>query len=70
MNRMISARRPHTFTGSLGSFTVLTPGVICPFPPPNPPRSFASGTWRVIQSFGGCRGLHSCGTVSATADVT
>jgi len=61
---------PHTFTGSTGTFTVLTKGVICPFPPPNPPRVFASGTWRVVDAFGGYQGLRGRGTILATADFS
>lgn len=59
---------PHTFTGSAGTITVLTRGVICPFPPPNPPRSLASGMWRVIGSSGAYAGLHGHGKIVATAD--
>jgi hypothetical protein len=61
---------PHMLMGSVGTITVLTKGAICPFPPTNPPRSFASGTWRVIGSSGSYAGLHGRGTIVATADFT
>ena len=49
---------------------LFTKAVICPFPPPNPPRSFASGTWRIVNSSGGYAGLHGRGKIVATADFT
>jgi hypothetical protein len=61
---------PHTYTGSAGTITVFTKAEVCPFPPPNPPRSFASGTWRVIDSTGGYAGLHGRGKIVATADFS
>jgi hypothetical protein len=59
---------PHSYTGSAGTLTVFTRGVICPYPPLNPPRSFASGSWRVIGGSGAYDGLHGHGRVIATAD--
>ena len=61
---------PHTFTGSGGSITVLTTADICPFPPPNPPRSFVRGIWRIVGATGSYTGLHGHGNVFATADFT
>jgi hypothetical protein len=59
---------PHTYVGSSGTITVFTKGVLCPYPPPTPPRSFATGTWRVIAGSGAYTGLRGRGRVIATAD--
>jgi len=59
---------PHTYTGSTGTITVFTKGMLCPYPPRNPPRSFADGTWRVTTASGAYEGLHGHGSVIATAD--
>lgn len=61
---------PHTYTGSAGAVTVFTTGVLCPFPPSNPPRAFATGSWRVIGSSGAYQGIHGHGKVLATADFS
>jgi hypothetical protein len=61
---------PHTFTGANGTITVFTTAAVCPFPPPNPPRSFARGKWRVVGATGAYAGLHGQGHVFATADFT
>jgi hypothetical protein len=61
---------PHTFTGSGGTITVFTKAVICPFPPPTPPRSFAKGEWRVIGATGRYAGLRGHGSIVATADFS
>lgn len=65
---LCSPGRPHTFIGSAGTITVLTKGVICPYPPTNPPRAFASGSWRVVGGTGAYDKLHGRGKVLATAD--
>lgn len=61
---------PHTFTGTGGTITVFTKGLLCPSSDPNPPRSFASGTWRVIEASGVYAGLQGHGKIVATADFT
>lgn len=59
---------PHTFTGAGGTITVFTTASVCPFPPPNPPRSFARGKWRVVGATGAYAGLRGHGSIVATAD--
>lgn len=63
---------PHTFTGATGTgtITVFTKGLLCPSSTPNPPRSFASGTWRVIAASGAYAGLQGHGKIVATADFS
>jgi hypothetical protein len=61
---------PHTFTSSTGTIAVFTTAAIYPFPPPTPPRSFASGNWRVVGATGAYAGLRGHGKVFATADFT
>jgi hypothetical protein len=61
---------PHTFTGANGTITVFTTADVCPFPPPNPPRSWARGKWRIIGATGGYAGLRGHGHIYATADFT
>ena len=63
-------RGPHTFTSTTGTITVFTKGLLCPSSTPNPPRSFASGTWRVIGASGGYAGIQGHGKIVATADFT
>jgi hypothetical protein len=59
---------PHTLAGASGTITVFTTGLLCPSSPPNPPRWFASGTWRVIAASGAYVGVHGRGKIVATAD--
>jgi hypothetical protein len=58
----------HVFTGSAGTITVETRAVVAPFPPPNPPRSYAIGKWRVVGGTGAYAGLKGGGHIAATAD--
>jgi hypothetical protein len=60
----------HTFTSATGTITVFTKGLLCPSSTLNPPRSFASGTWRVTGASGAYAGLHGHGKIVATADFT
>jgi hypothetical protein len=61
---------PHTFTSVNGTITVFTTADVCPFPPPNPPRSWARGKWEVVGATGAYAGLRGHGRVYATADFT